>query len=203
MRYQGKIVRWNDERGFGFAVPNGGNQPVFVHARAFANRRRQPAFDAMISYELGSDARGRCCATNVRFADEKPSTRQLRFSAAPILLALSFLASLAFLAGSGRIPISVAVAYLVASLLTFMAYALDKSAAQSGQWRTQERTLFLMGLVGGWPGAVFAQQIFRHKSNKRDFQAIFWLTVIANAGALVWLLSPSGTDLRLLFGTMI
>ena len=42
MRYQGKIIKWNDEKGFGFVVPKGGNQPVFVHVRAFSNRQRRP-----------------------------------------------------------------------------------------------------------------------------------------------------------------
>jgi uncharacterized membrane protein YsdA (DUF1294 family) len=98
---------------------------------------------------------------------------------------------------------AVAILYLAASLVAFMAYALDKSAAKSGQWRTQESTLFLMGLVGGWPGAVLAQQLFRHKSSKRDFQTFFWLTVIVNSGALFWLLSPNGADVRLLLDGMI
>jgi uncharacterized membrane protein YsdA (DUF1294 family)/cold shock CspA family protein len=203
MRYQGKIIKWNDEKGFGFVAPKSGNQPVFIHVRAFSNRLRRPVVDAVVNYELGSDAHGRCCAVNVRYADEKQAMVELRISVVPILLAILFTGLLALLVSSGRIPMAVAVLYLVASLVTFVAYALDKSAAQSGQWRTQERTLFLMGLVGGWPGAIFAQQFFRHKSNKRDFQLFFWLTVMVNSGVLVLLLSSYGADIRLLLDTMI
>ncbi len=203
MRYQGKIIKWNDEKGFGFVVPKGGNQPVFVHVRAFSNRQRRPVVDAAINYELGSDAQGRCCAVNVRYADEKQATVELRISVVPMLLAILFSALLAHLVGSGQIPMVVAVVYLAASLVTFMTYALDKGAAQSGQWRTQENTLHLMGIAGGWPGAIVAQQLFRHKSSKRKFQKKFWLTAMINAGALVWLLSPYGADMRLLLDGMI
>lgn len=203
MRYQGKIIKWNDEKGFGFVVPKGGNQPVFVHVRAFSNRQRRPVVDAAINYELGSDAQGRCCAVSVRYADEKQATVELRISVVPMLLAILFSALLAHLVGSGQIPMVVAVVYLAASLVTFMTYALDKGAAQSGQWRTKENTLHLMGIAGGWPGAIVAQQLFRHKSSKRKFQKKFWLTAMINAGALVWLLSPYGADMRLLLDGMI
>lgn len=203
MRYQGKITKWNDEKGFGFVVPKGGSQPVFVHMRAFSNRQRRPVVDAAINYELGSDAQGRSCAVNVRYVDEKQATLELRISVIPVLLAIAFSALLILLGSAGRIPMAVIFLYLATSLVTFMAYSLDKSAAKSGQWRTQESTLFFMGLVGGWPGAILAQQLLRHKSNKRAFQTPFWLTVLANAGAFVWLMSPHGAGMRLLLDSMI
>jgi uncharacterized membrane protein YsdA (DUF1294 family)/cold shock CspA family protein len=203
MRYQGKIIKWNDEKGFGFVVPKGGTQTVFVHARAFSQRQRRPGVDAAISYELGSDTQGRCCAVNVRYADARQATIALRVSVVPMLVAISFSALLAFLVGTGRIPLLVAVVYVAASLATFFAYALDKHAAQAAKRRTPERTLFLAGLVGGWPGAIAAQQFLRHKSTKREFQAFFWLTVIVNGGALVWLSSPDGADMRALLGTIV
>ena len=203
MRFSGNIIKWNDEKGFGFVVPKGGSQPVFVHARGFSNRQRRPLLDTAISYDLGSDAQGRCCAVNVRFADENQASIELRFSLSPMLWALLFSALLTLMAGLGRIPMVVAMIYLVISLMTFMAYWLDKNAALSGQRRTPENTLFFFGLVGGWPGAIFAQQIFRHKSSKREFQTVFWLTVLLNCGALIGLISPYGADVRLLLSGMI
>ena len=203
MRYLGKIIKWNDEKGFGFVVPNGGSQPVFVHARGFSNRQRRPLVGTGIGYELGSDAQGRCCAVNVRYADESQTSIELRVSIAPMLWALLFSTLLAAMVWSGRIPVLVAMAYLAVSLMTFMAYALDKSAARSGLRRTPENTLFFFGLAGGWPGAIFAQQLFRHKSSKREFQTIFWLTVLLNCGALIWLISPYGADVRLLLSGVV
>jgi len=203
MRYQGKLAKWNEEKGFGFIVPKGQSQPVFVHVRDFANRQRKPRVDVAITYELGSDAQGRCCAVNVRYADEKQATVELRLSVIPMALALGFFGVVAILVTLGRLPVAVAVAYLVVSLVTFIAYSLDKKAAEVGQWRTPEKRLLFWGLVGGWPGAILAQEIFRHKSSKREFQTAFWFTVIVNAAALGWLSSPYGADARSLLAAMV
>lgn len=91
-----------------------------------------------------------------------------------------------------RLPLAVLVIYLVASLVTFFTYGFAKSAASRDQWRTRESTLHVFALLGGWPGALAAQRLLRHKSAKASFQATFWVTVAINCGALGWLLSPSG-----------
>jgi len=87
------------------------------------------------------------------------------------------------------LPPLVAGAYAVMSLSCFVAYAIDKSAARKGGWRTPERTLLLLGLVGGWPGAILAQQWLRHKTAKRSFRQLFWVTVAANVAGFVYLAS--------------
>jgi uncharacterized membrane protein YsdA (DUF1294 family) len=86
-----------------------------------------------------------------------------------------------------NLPWLVAGAYLVMSLSCFVVYALDKSAARHGSWRTPERTLLLLGLVCGWPGALLAQQWLRHKTAKRSFQQLFWCTVGVNMLGFLWL----------------
>lgn len=70
--------------------------------------------------------------------------------------------------------------HAVLGIVCFAAYAFDKRAARSGRRRTPERTLLLLGLVGGWPGGFVAQRILRHKSSKTSFLVKFWLTVVAN-----------------------
>jgi len=94
-----------------------------------------------------------------------------------------------------RPPLFVAGIYAGASVLTFVAYALDKSAATRGAWRTPESTLHGLSLAGGWPGALLAQQFLRHKSVKAEFRTIFWGTVAANVIAFVALSSPAGRSL--------
>jgi len=89
----------------------------------------------------------------------------------------------------GALPSVVVAIYGVVSVLTFLAYRSDKLAAQYGRWRTKESTLLLLGLVGGWPGAVVAQKVMRHKSRKVSFQVAFWGTVVVNAVALGWWLA--------------
>jgi uncharacterized membrane protein YsdA (DUF1294 family) len=83
--------------------------------------------------------------------------------------------------------------YVAASVATAIAYGKDKSAAQSSAWRTPERTLHALALMGGWPGALVAQRVFRHKSGKPSFRFAFWATVILNCGALVWLWWVAGS----------
>ena len=74
--------------------------------------------------------------------------------------------------------------YLSASVAVFLLYGWDKAASMSGQWRTRESTLHILSLLGGWPGALLAQRVFRHKSRKHSFKAVFWLTVLANCVGL-------------------
>lgn len=68
----------------------------------------------------------------------------------------------------------------IASVATFVVYALDKSAAKLGRRRVRERTLHGLALLGGWPGALVAQRLLRHKSSKGRFLFIYWLTVVLN-----------------------
>lgn len=76
------------------------------------------------------------------------------------------------------------------SLITFLVYWKDKRAAVKGTWRTPEKTLHLLSLLGGWPGALIAQRMLRHKSRKFKFQFIFWLVVIMNCIGSVFILNP-------------
>lgn len=77
--------------------------------------------------------------------------------------------------------------YLTASLICFAAYAVDKAAAIAGRRRIAESTLLLLGLIGGWPGAVLAQRALRHKSSKASFRRAHWGTVLLNvAGLIAW-----------------
>ena len=94
---------------------------------------------------------------------------------------------------TSRLPRAILALYLGASVVAFLAYAFDKSAARRAGRRTRESTLHLLGLVGGWPGALLAQQLLRHKSIKPQFQRVYWATVILNCGALGWLLTDTGS----------
>lgn len=73
-------------------------------------------------------------------------------------------------------------AYGLFSLASFVQYWHDKGRARQGGWRTPESTLQVTALLGGWPGALLAQQVFRHKTRKLAFQLPFWLLVLAHQG---------------------
>lgn len=70
--------------------------------------------------------------------------------------------------------------YLLASAACLAVYAIDKRAARRKQPRISERTLLMLGLAGGWPGALMGQRWLRHKSVKQPFLTWFWLTVAIN-----------------------
>lgn len=57
-------------------------------------------------------------------------------------------------------------------------YWSDKHKARADSWRTPENVLHAVELAGGWPGALLAQQAFRHKTRKVSFQLVFWLIVL-------------------------
>lgn len=91
---------------------------------------------------------------------------------------------------ASALPYAVVVVYFCASALTFIVYAFDKAAARSRQPRTSERTLHLCSLACGWPGALLAQKILRHKSVKQPFRRRFQATVFLNCGVLLVLMFP-------------
>lgn len=88
---------------------------------------------------------------------------------------------------AGRLPWGVLAVYAVTSILAFIIYCYDKLSAKTRRWRTPESTLLTLGLIGGWPGAMLAQEWARHKSSKFSFQIIFWITVLINCAVLSWL----------------
>ncbi|HMS27273.1 MAG TPA: cold shock and DUF1294 domain-containing protein [Burkholderiaceae bacterium] len=189
MRYQGKITNWKDDQGFGFVTPNGGGLKAFVHIKAFSNRSQRPEDGDIITYELATNENGRFFAKNIRFAVGATTTSKSNASSwLGIYFAILFGLFFILLALLGRLPLEIVGLYFTSSIVTFLAYALDKKAAQNDRWRTKESTLHLFGLIGGWPGALLAQKTLRHKSRKQEFQTIFWVTVIANCITLGWLL---------------
>ena len=185
MRYQGRITTWKDDQGYGFITPNGGGATVFAHVKSFSNRERRPIGNEIVTYELTTDERRRPRAVNISFVGERrveraPAGRWRNLA----LVALYF----SFVAGAvviGKLPLLVLGIYFGASVVAFVAYAMDKSAAEKGAWRIHEGTLHLFGLIGGWPGALLAQNGFRHKTRKREFQTVYWATVVLNCSAVV------------------
>ena len=103
-------------------------------------------------------------------------------------IAILFLGVICGLVARGILPLEILVLYVGASLAAAVAYAADKSAARSGRWRTAERTLHVLALIGGWPGALIAQRVFRHKARKPSFQIVFLFTVALNCAVLLWFL---------------
>lgn len=188
----GRIVNWRDDKGYGFVKPVDGGPEVFLHISAFTPRRIRPEGNELVRYELVRDARGRPQAVSVTFVGGGKRNSRVQRNPVPLLLVLAFFGSLAALVVTNRIPVMLVGVYAAACLITFIAYAHDKSAAKRGNWRTSEETLLLFGLVGGWPGGLLAQGVLRHKSRKIECMIPFWVTVVLNVIGLWWLTTPQG-----------
>jgi len=118
-------------------------------------------------------------------ADE-PASRSRARSSWAALVAIPVFAAMYFGVNTTLpVPLWVIPLYVVASVVAFLAYWTDKRAAQAGNWRTPEATLHLIEVLGGWPGALIAQRVFRHKTRKTDFQLMFWAMVVLNFVAFV------------------
>lgn len=193
MRFQGRITDWRDEKGFGFITPNGGGDRIFLHIKSFSQPSRRPILNDRVNYALQKDEKGRPRAADVAFVGKrKSSAGRPRSSGTLITIASAFLALVAVLVFTGRVSLVVGVTYFVMSVVTYGAYAIDKAAATADRWRTQESTLHMLGLVGGWPGGLIAQQMLRHKSRKASFLIAIWISALANVCGLLWLMSTSG-----------
>jgi uncharacterized membrane protein YsdA (DUF1294 family)/cold shock CspA family protein len=187
VRHQGHIETWLDDRGFGFITPERGNGRLFDHIKSFRRGGRRPVIGAAVSYIVRRDGEGRLQASQVAFMDASMAARTSLDQLAAVVAAAIALLGVGIATALGRLPVWVMLLYIAASLLTFLAYALDKSAAHHGRWRIPERTLHALSLAGGWPGALMGQRWLRHKSKKAAFQTTFWVTVAVNIAALAWL----------------
>jgi uncharacterized membrane protein YsdA (DUF1294 family)/cold shock CspA family protein len=206
---RGKLISWKPDRAFGFIRPDEGGADVFVHLRDFGRIARPPKIGDAISYQRVGDGKGRYRAADVQVEGLQRSAGSMRSrtrtarrgaeaesapSRSPSWIACLFLAGVAVLAAFGPLPWIVPPLYLIASVAAWLLYAFDKSAAMNRRWRTQETTLLAAGLLGGWPGALVAQQQFRHKTRKLSFQIPFWFTVLLNCAALAWACTQDGAQ---------
>lgn len=196
MRFTGAIKTWNDDRGFGFIEADQGGQEIFAHIKAFPSRAGRPQLGQRVTFEVELNGDGKKRAKNVQIAEPARLTkaRQTRRSAqwgtASMFTIPAFAIMYLAVAFAWSVPGWMAMSYIVASIVCFAAYAADKSAAVSGGWRISERNLLLLGLAGGWPGAIVARQMLRHKSSKPSFRLAFWATVALNVAGFVTFNSP-------------
>lgn len=191
MRAKGKIVSWNDERGFGFIHPNNSDKQIFVHIKAFSSRKT-PLINQIVTYNLSTDNSGRPCAVKVLRVGEALHKDKGKEDKSAFYISASFIVIVSISVLTNELPFPVLPYYLVLSALTFLWYWKDKVSAKNGNWRTPENTLHLLSLIGGWPGGIIAQHVLRHKSRKQPFRAVFFLTVLLNCAAFVWFHTPKG-----------
>jgi uncharacterized membrane protein YsdA (DUF1294 family)/cold shock CspA family protein len=190
---RGRVSDWKDVRGFGFIEPESGGERVFFHISSLVRGAPRPSVGDLVSYGMSVSIDGKARAVWVEPAGLTAVSNVLMSKR----VALSVTAILVFLVlwwlvTISKIPLLMFWAFAGMSSVAFMMYGFDKRAAKSEAQRIPENTLQFCALLGGWPGALLAQQVFRHKSSKRSFQVTFWFMVLLNCFALGYLLSPAG-----------
>jgi uncharacterized membrane protein YsdA (DUF1294 family)/cold shock CspA family protein len=191
----GVVVKFDADRGFGFIRPDSArgavNQDIFVHVRNVDGRHAlHPG--QRVRFTVTRTNKG-LTAHNVR-AGSVLSIPYLKFLLIGIGSAFVLLFGLAFaLDRPSSLALWVGMWVVALSMATFGVYGWDKAQAKTANTRVPELVLHVLGALGGTPGAFLGMRAFHHKVSRRDFQAIFWLIVAAQAGVLIWwLLSLSG-----------
>lgn len=191
----GRIVKWDDERGFGFVQTDAISDEIFFHANTLVARERTPKLNEAITVHAQYDAdKKRWSATKItspkreqilaqQQAEERkvvrPLKAQLQWAVPVALLWLAVVAwKMLWLAG----------AYALVSLIALALYAWDKRCAITDNSRVPEANLHAVAVLGGWAGALVARYLFRHKTSKQPFVAIFWGTVVVNVVGTVYLI---------------
>jgi uncharacterized membrane protein YsdA (DUF1294 family)/cold shock CspA family protein len=222
MKKQGTVVRWDGEKAFGFIRSPQITADVFFHLRDFSGHPApseglQVMFEDIHVGGKGPRALSVEPARNKIVAEAPPpppppvaaellprsqpaprsrSARQKRKEDMPMWIGLGLMAFWLLLwligIGMGRFPWVILTAVVLINLVTFYMYWRDKDAAVNETQRTPEDWLHGLAVLGGWPGAWFAQQILRHKTSKQPFRLIYWGTVALNMVALLaWIVWPA------------
>jgi uncharacterized membrane protein YsdA (DUF1294 family)/cold shock CspA family protein len=191
---EGVLVSWDDERGFGYIQPEAGGHRVFAHIHAWPRGAARPKEGDFVTFDVELAPDGRTRTRSVRRPFEVLPSQTSKHGSEAYFAILGFIGLYALVSTYWPVSPWIGAVYVVLSLACFVLYARDKAAARVGTWRTSENTLQIVALIGGWPGAILAQQILHHKNRKESFQAMFWTTVVVNCVAFV-VFSASATAL--------
>ncbi len=199
MSGKGELVKWDDAKGYGFIRPEGGGADLFAHVRDFIHSYPRPCLGDAFLYERVLDGKGRERARKIMRQQKSQVRPEGRRKAKPkrrglfsILFVLMFCGLFAILVDHGLYPKEMLWYYAALSLVSFVGYGADKYKAVNKQFRTPEAQLHLVDLLGGWPGGLVAQQLFRHKISKKSFREVVFGTVILNLGVLFCLREKPG-----------
>ena len=106
-----------------------------------------------------------------------------------IILSGVYIAGLIYLQSIEHLPLWFLLFFIACNMLSFIFYGMDKLAAVKGWQRTRERHFYALALCGGWPGSVFGQMVFHHKTSKVSFRRWFYFMSVINILLLIWYLN--------------
>ncbi len=186
MRGKGKIIKWQEEKGFGFIRLNNELAEIFFHEKCLLNPLRKPQVGDEVSFVISTNPEGKKRAERVVYKGERDQrVRDRIFDGIYSTGACLFLLCVGYFVYLGKVDPIFLVLYLFFSIITFVLYWWDKKKAQSEGQRIPEKRLHFYSIIGGWPGALVAQRMLHHKSRKRSFLTVFYVTLALNLAGLV------------------
>ncbi len=178
----GVVVRYDEALGFGFLRVRGEREDLFVHVRDVEGGGPLRAGQRVRFRGVEADAHGPRAVGVVPGRRGLPPTGTSAIGLAVALGVVAF--------GFREVGLPWVVAGLLAvNLLTVLVYARDKQQARKGARRLPEWVLLAMAFLGGWPAALLAMALLRHKTRKRSFRLAFFGVValeLAMVGGVCW-----------------
>lgn len=190
---RGEIVYWNDDKGFGFIRYAPDQDNLFFHISAYPYHHRRPVRGEQVVFQKG-EYKGKPQATRVLPAEDEARLEEdgivdvhdvrphFLEALVYVLLIIVFFELLAIIAW----PLALSSAMI--SVMTYVLYLIDKRAALRGGFRIPETSLLVAAMLGGWPGALLARPLLRHKTRKTRFISLFWASIVVYFFALYALL---------------
>jgi len=167
---EGIVVKFDEQRGFGFIRSEALSQDIFVHIQDIPEQKPL-SVGQQVFFETKQTDKG-LAATKV-----SPGIKRISpFFLYGIMAFIITITTTIFLAYEG---LHVVIAYLISiNLATFLFYGYDKLIAGSSLLRVPEWVLHSLSIGGGSPTGLIAQKVFRHKTIKGSFQFVYWAIVI-------------------------
>ena len=185
----GRVSQWDTAKGLGFVQPDGGGERLLLRRADLQGRlrTREPQVGEPLRFCVSQDQRR---ALQVHSTAPPPAP----VAAAPraggpnsnrLLVIPVFALLLGALHWEHPLPRAVPTLYSALSMALVLVYGMDKWAARRGAARVAPWSLHVVAVMGGWPGALIGQQLFRHKTTEPLFLRITWAMAALNIALLL------------------
>lgn len=174
---KGVVVKFDEERGFGFIRSRRTQEDVFVHIKDV--KGQMPLREGQyVTFGIHMTERG-LSARQVRPGKQQLTPQEQYGIVAMLGIALLFV----LMFQQDWHPV---LSYLLAiNAITFLFYGSDKAIAGTSFTRVPESILHGLAVFGGSPAALLRQRLFRHKTAKKSFQLMYWFIVALQIALLI------------------
>jgi hypothetical protein len=81
----------------------------------------------------------------------------------------------------------VLIYFAIINIIGAVVNIIDKIKAKHKKWRIKEKTLWIIGLIGGAPLSFLTMQLIRHKTKHKSFMIGMPILAIAQIALIIYL----------------